>query len=107
MFKKVLYKQIDSFIENRFLPYLCGFRKNHNSQYLLLKKIENWKKQLDNGGKVGVIFMDLPEAFDTINQSFLLIKLKAYSLSNQALTLLQSYLFNRFHRSIINGFFSS
>ena len=69
--------------------------------------IENWKKQLDNGEKVGVIFMDLSKVFDTINHSLLLSKLKAYGFSNQALRLLQSYLCNRFQRSIINGSFSS
>ena len=94
-------------MKNKFSPYLCGFRKNHNAQYSLLKMIENWKKQLDNGEKVGVIFMDLSKAFDTINHSLLLSKLKAYGFSNQALRLLQSYLCNRFQRSIINGFFSS
>ena len=51
--------------------------------------------------------MDLSKAFDTINHSLLLAKLKAYGFSNQALRLLQSYLCNRFQRSIINGFFSS
>ena len=67
--------------------------------------IENWKKkQLDNGEKVGVIFMDLSEAFDTINHSLLLAKLNGYDFSNQTLSLLQNYLCNRFQRSIINGF---
>ena len=51
--------------------------------------------------------MDLSQAFDTINHSLLWAKLKAYALSNQALSLLQSYLSNRFQRSIINGSFSS
>ena len=69
--------------------------------------IENWKKQLDNGEKVEVIFMDLSKAFDRINHSLLLAKLKAYGFSNQALHLLQSYLCNRFQRSIIIGSFSS
>ena len=69
--------------------------------------IENWKKQLGNGEKVGVIFMDLSKAFDTINHSLLLAKLKAYGFSNQALRLLQSYLCSRFQRSIINGSFRS
>ena len=36
-----------------------------------------------------------------------LAKLKAHDFSNQALSLLQSYLYNRFQRSIINGSFSS
>ena len=77
-------------MKNKFSSYLCGFRKNHNAQYSLLKMIENWKKQLDNGEKVGVIFMDLSKAFGTINHSFILAKPKAYGFSNQALSLLQS-----------------
>ena len=100
----ILNKQIDSFMKNKFSPYLCGFRKNHNAQYSLLKMIENWKKRLDNGEKVGVIFMDLSKSFDTINHSLLLAKLKVYGFSNHALRLLQSYLCNR--RSKINGSFS-
>ena len=32
--------------------------------------IVNWKKHLENGEKVGVIFMDLSTTFDTINDSF-------------------------------------
>ena len=69
--------------------------------------IENWKKQLDNGEKVEVIFMDLPKAFDMINYSLLLAKVKSYGYLNQALSLLQSYLCNKFQRSITNGSFSS
>ena len=71
-------------MENKFSPYLCGFRKNHNAQYLPLKMIENWKKQLDNDEKVGVIFMDLSKTFYMINHSLLLGKLKVYGFSNQA-----------------------
>ena len=87
-------------MKNKFSPHLCGFIKNHNAQYLLLKTIENWKKQFDNGEKVRVIFMDLSKAFDTINHSLLLAKLNAYGFSNQALRLLQSYFCSRFQRSI-------
>ena len=92
VFERILYKEIDSFMENKFSPYLRGFRENHNAQYSLLKMIENWKKQLDNGEKVGLIFMDLLKAFDTINHSLLLAKLRVYVFSDQALSLLQSYL---------------
>ena len=52
--------------------------------------IENWKKQLDDGEKALVIFMDLSKAFDTTNHSLLLAKLKTYGFSGQALSLLQS-----------------
>ena len=86
MSEKILDKQTDSFIENKFSPYLCGFRKNQNAQYSLLKMIENWKKQLDNREKMGVLFMDLSTVFDTINHSLLLAELKTDHFSNQALS---------------------
>ena len=51
--------------------------------------------------------MELSKTFDTINHNLLLAKLKTYGFSNKALSLLQSYLYNRFQKSIINGCFSS
>ena len=90
-----------------FSPYLYWFGKNHIAQYSLLKMIKNWGKQLKNGEKVGVIFMDLSKVFGKISHSLLLAKLKVYGFSIQALSLLQSYLCNRFQRSIITSSFSS
>ena len=95
-------------MKNKFSPYLCGFRKNSNAQYSLLKMIKNSEyRQLDNDEKVEVIFVNLSKAFDMINHSLLLAKLKANGFSNQALSLLQSYICNRFQRSIINSSCSS
>ena len=105
--ERILCKHINSFMKNEFSPYLCGFRKNHKGQFSLSEIIENWKKQLHNGEKIGVIFMYLSKAFDTINHSLLLAKLKAYGFSNQALSLLRSYLCKTFQKSIINGSFNS
>ena len=65
------------------------------------------KKQLDNNEKVEVIFVNLSKAFDTINHSLLLAKLKANGFSNQALSLLQSFICNIFQRSVINSSCSS
>ena len=62
---------------------LRGFRKNRNAQYSLLNMIENWSKQLDNGEKVGVIFIDLLKSFDTTNCSLLMAKLKTYGFPDQ------------------------
>ena len=33
VFERIFYKQIDPFMTSKFSPFLCGFRKNHNSQY--------------------------------------------------------------------------
>ena len=32
VFERIFYKQIDRFIKSKFSHFLCGFRKNHNSQ---------------------------------------------------------------------------
>ena len=62
-------------------PYLCGFRKKHNSQYSLLKIIETSQKRLDKGEKVEVILVDLSKAFETISYILLLAKLNACRFS--------------------------
>ena len=47
--------------------------------------IEIWKRAMDENLKVGVIFMDLSKAFDTLIHRLLLAKLKAYGLQPTAL----------------------
>ena len=74
---------------SKFSPFLCGFRKNQNSQYSLLKMIEVWKKNLDKR-----------------NDSLLLAKLEAYDFSMVSLKLMQSYSCNRFQRASLNTSFS-
>ena len=106
VFERILYKQIDTFMTTKFSPYLCGFRKNNSAQYSLSKMIETWKKHLDKGEKIGVILMDLSNAFDTINHGLLLAKLDAYGFSRMCLKLMQNYLCNRQQRIPINGSFS-
>ena len=68
--------------------------------------LEKWKASLDKGEYVGVIFMDLSKAFDTINHDLLLAKLKAYGFSHNALVFMLSYLKNRSQRVNINNNFS-
>ena len=51
--------------------------------------------------------MELSKAFDMINHSLFLVRLKAYCFFDQVLCLQQSYLCNSFKRSKISGFFNS
>ena len=68
--------QLNNYMQNKFLIYLKGFRKNHGTQHALLKMIETWKTKLNMGHKIGVIYMDLCKAFDNLNQELLIAKTK-------------------------------
>ena len=86
VFERVLYKQINNFMENKISKCVTGFRKSHGTQHSLIAMLEKWKKALDEEENILAIFMDLSKAFDTINHDLLLAKLKAYGFSNQALS---------------------
>ena len=81
-----MYKQIVGYMKIFLSPYLCGYRKNFNTQQALLALIENWKKVLDNKGLGETALMDISEAFDLINHDLLVAKLHAYGFSNTALS---------------------
>ena len=68
--------------------------------------IENWKTQLNNKSKVGVVIMDLSKAFDTLNHKLLIAKLEAFDLDSRSSSFLQSYLTNRYQRTRIGNAFS-
>ena len=63
--KKIMQRQIISYIDNYLSPFLCGFRKGCSPQNALICLIEKWKKFIDNHGYAGAVLMDLSKAFDT------------------------------------------
>ena len=64
--------------------------------------IETWKEVLDRKGYGGAVLMDLSKAFDTINYDLLLAKLHACGFTNKSLSLIKSYLTNRWQRTKVN-----
>ena len=69
--------------------------------------LEKWKKILDDTGYAGSVLVDLSKAFDTINLELLVAKLHAYGFSKEALTLIASYIFDRWQHVKINDTFST
>ena len=87
VFKRILYKQVDTFITTTFSPHLCGFRKKHNTQYSPLKMIETWKKHLDNRKNCGP-FYGPPKGFLT---SSLLAIMNDFFFSRQNIYYLRKF----------------
>ena len=69
VFEKLIYTQINSFMQPKLSKHLAGFRKNHNTQHVLLKMNKTWRSTLNKSNKVGAIVMDLLNAFDMLNHN--------------------------------------
>ena len=91
IFEKLIYTQINSFMESKLSKYLAGFPKNHSTQHALLKMTEAWRCMLNKCNKVGALVMDLSKARDTLNHNLFLCKRKAYGLDTNDLTFIESY----------------
>ena len=44
VFKRIIYKKINTYTEYKIPKCLTGFRKSHGSQHLLVTMLEKWKK---------------------------------------------------------------
>ena len=67
---------------------------------------EEWRRMRDQGDSVAVVSMDLSKAFDVIQHSLLLAKLKAYGLDQASCALIKDYLSSRNQRVKIGDTFS-
>ena len=107
--EKTVAKQLTNYLETNQLlhPMQFGFRPKYSTETACCHLIEHIKKHLDNGFKVGAIFLDLRKAFDTVNHKTLIEKLKLFNLSNNTRDWLASYLNNRTQTVNINGSRSS
>ena len=107
IYERLLYSQIETFIENILSHNQCGFRKGYSAQYCLIKMLEKWKSALDNKKHTGALLTDLSKAFDCINHDLMTAKLEAYGFDYKALKLIYSYLTNRSQRVKVNSEYST
>ena len=74
------YDQLYEHLENFLSKLLCGFRKAHSMQHVLFRLIQKWQAELDSGGYVGTILMDLSKAYDCLSHDLFNAKLETYWL---------------------------
>ena len=72
-----------------------GFRKGHSTEYAALELADRIIQQMDENKTQINIYLDLSKAFDTLNHSILIHKLKFYGINGTAIHLFKSYLSNR------------
>ena len=80
-----------------------ALEKNHSTCMALLNMIDYISNELNNNNHSIGVFIDLSKAFDTIDHSLLLKKLKPYGMRGTALSWFTGYFTNRFQYVFIGG----
>lgn len=102
IFEKTINQQLSDHFYANYARNLSAYRKNHNTQAVLLKAVDDWKRALDDGNIAGALLMDLSKAFDVIPHGLLLAKLTAYGYSRDVVALIRSYITDRKQRVKVN-----
>ena len=95
--EKAVHHQIIDFLESNSLlsESQFGFRKYRSTKLAAALLCDDIRSEMNKGNLVGIVYLDLSKAFDTIGHAPLLIKLSAYSVRGKELDWFTSYLFNR------------
>ena len=101
-----MYKRLYSFLDrlNCIYEFQFGFRAGHSTSHALLSLTEKVREALDSGKFACGVFIDLQKAFDTVDHSILLTKLKHYGIKGIANDWFKSYLTGRSQYTSVNGF---
>ncbi len=97
IFEKVLFQQIYEYFQEKKLFYNSqyGFRTGHSPEFAAMELVDKIITYMDKNDTPIGIFIDLTKAFDTIDHSILLQKLRYYGFTELAVNLMQSYLTER------------
>ena len=95
--EQAVKSQLSDFLErNRLLTdSQFGYRQNRSTKLASTFVFDDIRKFIDGGQLVGVVYIDLTKAFDTVGHGTLLHKLQEYGVEGRELEWFTNYLFNR------------
>ena len=88
IFEKLLYSHLYEFLtENDILDNRhWGFRSLHSTALALIDCSNNWFINIDHGGIMSTVLLDIKKAFDTIDHEILQQKLEYYGIGDEELS---------------------
>ena len=106
IFERIIHDQLSEYLEKYLNSILCRFRKGHSTQHALFKLLQAWPEELDKGGFVRTILMDLSKAYACLPHDLLLANLETYGVGKAALNLISNYLSHRKQKTKIGSSYS-
>ena len=103
--ERVIYNQLIQYLNTEGLihPNHHGSRQGHSTATALLQMHDRWVEEVDHGNMVGIMMVDLSAAFDMVDHTILLEKLRIFGLEESALQWMRSYLVGRSQSVFIDG----
>ena len=78
--ENVIKNELLKYMNVHLSPFISVYRKNYNTQHVLLRLLEEWREHLDNKKTVGGILKASSKAFNCLPHDLLLGKLAAYGI---------------------------
>ncbi len=103
--ERAVHNQLYRFLTENNILNACqsGFRSNHSTTTTLLDVSDFILSNMNQGNVTGALFLDLKKAFDTVNHSLLIEKLKSYGVTGNTLKWFISYLSGRTQAVNVNS----
>ena len=82
IFERVIHNQINNYftLNNLYYEGQYGFRSKHSTELAALDIVDTITSRMEKGNIPITIYLDLSKAFDTLNHTMLLDKLKLYGI---------------------------
>ena len=86
--ERAVFCQIVGYLEDNSLLHPChhGFRAKHNTTTALIQMYDRWVEAFEEKKLSAVVMLDLSAAFDAVDHSILLNKLKLYGFDEDSLS---------------------
>lgn len=107
--ERIIYIQIQNYFDfNRLTTkYQHAYRKGYSTCTALTQMTDDWFREIDNSKVVAAVMLDFSAAFDVIDHELLTGKLISYGFTQNAISLIRSYLCARTQRVCYNGSLSN